>query len=387
MRLLAAFSALALLAIHSACAQSPRQSAAENNAAALVAVISFGSGRGPSILLPVKLNGGEPEWWALDSGSSECIVDRAIARQAGLVMRGGRELSGTGKGTVHLDSIRSPVSLQLAGKSLPTCAHFGALDLHGIVATGGSAISGILGYEFFSRYVIRIDFAAHTLALYDPAKYRYAGNGDTLPLRFDGRRPRVEVRIRTGRRPEVVRHLLVDTGSEDAVDDSAVRPSPDGKATTVFTTGLGISYPATLGILDSVRIGRSVFTGVPGVAADIGIVGNGIWSRFVCVFDYSHRRLILEPPDTAAASSQRGPRIVNRRPSADTPEYWVELKPGFDQDEYAAIIASRVGGTVGNIYYSFRGFTILMIPDSMVARIRRMPEVLSVEKRHVFILN
>ena len=387
MRLLPALSGFALLAIHSAPAQSPRQSVAEKNAAALTAVISFGSGRGTSILLPVKLNGGGTEWWALDSGSSECIVDRAIARQAGLVTRGGRELSGTGKGTVHLDSIRSPVSLQLDGKSLPTCAHFGALDLHGLVATGGNALSGILGYEFFSRYVVRIDFAAHTLALYDPEKYRYAGNGDTLQLHFDGKRPRVEVRIRTARRPEVVRHLLVDTGSEDAVDDSAVRPSPNAKATTVFTTGLGISYPATLGILDTVRIGRSVFTGVPGVASDVGIVGNGIWSRFVCVFDYRHKMLIIEPPDTAVASSGKAPRIVNRRPSGNPPEYWVELKPGFDQDEYAAIIASRVRGTVGNIYYSFRGFTILMIPDSMVARIKQMPEVLAVEKRHVFILN
>lgn len=240
------------------------------------------------------MNRGIPEWWALDSGASECVIDRSAARKARLVTRGGRELSGTGKGKVHLDSIRSPVSLELAGKPLSTCAHFGALDLGGVAGNGARAISGILGYEFFSRYIVRIDFANHLLTLYDPAKYRYVGNGDTLPLHFDRKLPRIDVRIRTARRPEVIRRLIVDTGSEDAVDDSTVRRTPNGPAITISTTGLGASYQAAIGTLDTVRIGRSVFTGLPGVASDIGIVGNAIWSRFVCVFDYAHKRLILE---------------------------------------------------------------------------------------------
>jgi hypothetical protein len=292
-KLLSAFSAFTLLAIHSASAQLPRQSGAEN-ASALVATIPFAADAGTSILLSVSLNRGSPEWWALDSGASDCIVDRSVAAKARLVTRGGRGLTGTGKGKVHLDSIRSPISLELAGKSLPTCAHFGALDLRGVAGNGARAISGILGYEFFSRYIVRIDFAKHKLTLYDPAKYRYMGNGDTLQLRFDGKLPRVDVRIRTARRPEVIRHLIVDTGSEDAVDDSTVRRSPNGPAITISTTGLGASYQAAIGTLDTVRIGRSVFIGLPGVASDIGIVGNAIWSRFVCVFDYAHKRLIIE---------------------------------------------------------------------------------------------
>ena len=293
MKLLQAFSALVALASHTASAQLPRQSESTNDSA-LVATIPFAADAGTSILLSVSMNRGIPEWWALDSGASECIVDRSAARKARLVTRGGRELSGTGKGKVHLDSIRSPVSLELAGKPLSTCAHFGALDLGGVAGSGARAISGILGYEFFSRYIVRIDFAKHMLTLYDPAKYRYVGNGDTLPLHFDRKLPRIDVRIRTARRPEVIRRLIVDTGSEDAVDDSTVRRTPNGPAITISTTGLGASYQAAIGTLDTVRIGRSVFTGLPGVASDIGIVGNAIWSRFVCVFDYAHKRLILE---------------------------------------------------------------------------------------------
>ena len=295
MNAVAAVAVVALFAIHGVAAQSP-QATRTDNAGAFVATIPFADDAGKSILLSVAMNRGSRKWWALDSGASECIVDRSTARNAHLATQGGRDLRGAGKGKVRLDSIRSSVSLELSGKSLPTCTHFGAVDLGGVAVGTAHPISGILGYEFFSRYIVKIDFAAHTLTLYDPAKYHYVGTGDTIPLRFDRRLARVDVRIRTARRPEVVRRLIVDTGSEDAVDDGTVRRSPNGPAVTISTTGLGASYEAAIGTLDTVRIGRSVFTGVPGVASDVGIVGNGIWSRFVCVFDYAHQRLIIESP-------------------------------------------------------------------------------------------
>jgi hypothetical protein len=84
--------------------------------------------------------------------------------------------------------------------------------------------------------------------------------------------------------------------------------------------------------------------------------------------------------DTAAASPQTCPRVVNYRPTVDAPDYYVEVKPEFDQAKYAFIIASRVGGKVGYIYCNFHAFSIHTIPDSMVAKIRLMPEVSSAVK-------
>jgi hypothetical protein len=91
--------------------------------------------------------------------------------------------------------------------------------------------------------------------------------------------------------------------------------------------------------------------------------------------------------DTAAAPLTMGPRIVSRPPSVDAPEYYVELKPEFDQVKYSAIIASRVRGKVGYIYQNFHGFTIHTIPDSTAAKIRGMPEVMSVVKSTLFHLD
>src|SRR4051812_12458294 len=71
-----------------------------------------------------------------------------------------------------------------------------------------------------------------------------------------------------------------------------------------------------------------------------------------------------EIADTAMAPLH-GPRIISRPPSVDVPEYYVELKPEFDQVKYSFIIAKRVGGKVGCINDNFHGFTVHSIPDSM----------------------
>ena len=91
--------------------------------------------------------------------------------------------------------------------------------------------------------------------------------------------------------------------------------------------------------------------------------------------------------DTAVVLSGTGPWIINHRPTQDAPEYYVELKPEFDQRKYAFVIASRVGGKVGYVYWNFHAFSIHTIPDSMVAKIRQMPEVLSVVKSTMGTLN
>jgi hypothetical protein len=88
----------------------------------------------------------------------------------------------------------------------------------------------------------------------------------------------------------------------------------------------------------------------------------------------------LQGADTTALAERMGPLVVNHRPSIDTPEYYVELKPEFSQWKYAYIVASRVNGKVGYIYQNFHGFTVHTIPDSMAVKIRQMREVSAVTK-------
>ncbi|HEY0778486.1 MAG TPA: aspartyl protease family protein [Gemmatirosa sp.] len=294
-----------------ACAQAvwdaPPRTAATEGMNGWVATVPFATDGDPLILLSVRVNGGPPGWWALDSGSSVCLIDRSAAHRLGLATRGTRRIQGAGRGTVGIDSVRDHVALDFGAGFMTACDHVAAVDLTGLTADIGRPETGILGYDLFARYVVEVDFAAHTLRLYDPAAYRYAGAGDTVPITFVRRQPRMTVEVRDGGRPAVARSLIVDSGSGDAVDDSLVAQSTTAPRYAVSTSGLGASYHVVVGTLDTVRLGRFVLTAVPGVASDIGLIGNAVWGRFVCVFDYPHGRLFLEPNARYGQTFDRGP--------------------------------------------------------------------------------
>jgi hypothetical protein len=102
--------------------------------------------------------------------------------------------------------------------------------------------------------------------------------------------------------------LIIDTGSGDAIDDSSlVTASTTLPRYVVNSSGLGQSYRLVVGTLDSAWIGRAVLTRLPSAGSDVGIIGNAVWSRFTCTFDYRHRRLFLEPNETFGVAFDRGP--------------------------------------------------------------------------------
>ncbi|GJG89565.1 hypothetical protein tb265_47460 [Gemmatimonadetes bacterium T265] len=287
--------------------EMPPRSTPEDGTNGWVATVPFAADGNPMILVPVRVNGSPPGWWALDSGSSVCLVDRGAARRLGLATRGTRQIHGGGRGTVGIDSVSSRVRLDFGGGFTTACDHIAAVDLTGLTADVGRPETGVLGYDLFARYVVEVDFAAHTLRLYDPARYRYAGTGDTVPITLVRRQPRVTIQVHDGGRPAVARTLIVDSGSGDAVDDSLVRQSTTAPRYAVSTSGLGASYHVEVGTLDTVRIGRFTLAAVPGVASDVALIGNAVWGRFTCVFDYPHGRLFLEPNARFGGTFDRGP--------------------------------------------------------------------------------
>jgi len=306
-----------------------------------VATIPFAEDGDPLVFVAVRVNGAEAGWWSLDSGASVCLIDRTLARRLRLATRGSRQIHGTGSGTVGIDSVRGPAGLTLRGGADATCNQLAAADLSGLTATTGRPVAGILGYDFFARYVVQIDYAAHAFRLYQPGVYRYAGRGDTLPIALERRQPRVTVRIDDGGRPAVLRTLIVDTGSGDAVDDSVVMHSTTLPRYEVGTTGLGTTYTAVVGTLEQVRLGRFTLTEVPSAAPGVGLIGNAVWSQFTCVFDYGHGRLFVEPNERFGVIFDRGPRsgLSFYAPSyramptvsdviADSPAAAVGIRPG-----------------------------------------------------------
>lgn len=289
--------------------QDPPLNATPTGTNGWIATIPFADDGDPLIALAVRVRDHAPRWWILDTGASICLVDSTVAAETGIAATGRRQIHGTGEGTVGIDSVRAPLRLSFVGGFATTCQPAARTDLRGLTEVVGRPVAGILGYDFFSRYVAQIDYTAHVLRLYDPAVYHYAGRGDTVALDLtDRRQARLTVHITDGKYADTARTLILDTGSGDAVDDSLVLQSATAPRYVVGTSGLGTGYTAVEGTLSTVRIGRFALRRVPSTAPGVGLIGNAVWSRFTCIVDYAHRRVFLEPNEQFDLAFDRGPR-------------------------------------------------------------------------------
>src|SRR5579884_238642 len=244
------------------------------------------------IYLRVGINGHEPGWFVLDSGASGCVVDTAMARKLGLTTHGEKRATGAGTGTVVV-TFTDNVTYDLAGLHV-TIPQSYVIDLSAQPSIVGRDVAGILGYDFFTRYVVAVDYEAAVLTLYNPSDFSYAGKGTPIPFTLVKKTPHVKVHITVASEPGVDHEVLVDSGSEDAIDDDSIAGAPK-RLEIVGGVGLGQEFRTTIGRARSMNIGPYVLDQPFGATGGVPLIGTEILRRFYVIFDYARSRLILEP--------------------------------------------------------------------------------------------
>ena len=134
------------------------------------------------IFLPVVVDCRE-SLWVLDSGASASVIDRGYAESLGLELSG--EIKGQGAGnTVDVAfTTLPPFSVQGIEFEQQQVAVIEFVDLFRRISD--LEVVGVLGYDFLSRFVTRVDYANNMLTFYDPETFEYKGEGTVLeaPLR------------------------------------------------------------------------------------------------------------------------------------------------------------------------------------------------------------
>lgn len=247
---------------------------------------------GSTILVPVEVAGSKLGWFILDTGANSCVLHRPFADRLGLKPVKPLTGSGAGKGPVQFDAYASDIKFAIAGVKF-ACPHTLSIDLSGQPAIIGQAVDGIVGTDLFEQYIVETDYELQVVRLHDPAHFSYAGPGHRVPFIFDRRRPVINAKL-TADGKSADRPLLVDSGSQSAVDDEwiaeskAVRSAQGG-------VGLGATYRTVFGRLSAVEIGPFRFTDVPGVSEGVSLIGGEVLQRFTIIYDWPRQQLILEP--------------------------------------------------------------------------------------------
>ena len=262
---------------------------------------------GNSIYLQARVNGSEPRWFVLDTGAGVTVLNATTAESLGL--KAGRAGTLRGAGGVVQSTGITGLTLDVGGAVLKDVS-VTSIPLAQLENAAGRAIDGILGVDFFRRYVVEIDYEARQLTTYEPSAYAYAGRGETLPLTFRDNHPHLRAQVKFPGRPPLEGDFVIDAGSSMQLtmlpaftEKNRLRDSVPAAFTT-YARGVGGDFALPVARAESLRIGgftveRPVTAfptaGTFGAEGIAGNIGTAILRRFRVVFDYSRKRVHLEP--------------------------------------------------------------------------------------------
>jgi PDZ domain len=244
------------------------------------------------IFMPVRLNGGKPTLYELDSAAEKCAVDRNVAGDS------------TG------NALRYAV-LALPGVALPFVT-LPVVSRADFAQQVGQPYQGTLGRDFFDRVVVEVDYHRQTVQLYDPSAFTYTGQGKSFPLTFSGPVPLIHAKFDVpGHRTESA-DFAVDTALDSGV--TFYRGYTDSqRISAAHFKSEPASYPEVdggakifLGRLKAFQIGPYQLEDIVGVftqqktqaGADkniAGAIGANFLRRFTVIYDFPHHQVILEP--------------------------------------------------------------------------------------------
>jgi len=178
----------------------------------------------------------------------------------------------------------------------------------------GMPVHGLIGFNLFKDYVVKIDYAEHKITLIKPEffEYKERERDIVLPLSFEQGKPFVTTSIVTDKNEDVPVKLLVDTGASDAIwlstnSDSRIS-LPENHIETFLGRGLSGDLYGKKGRIGAIWVGPLVLyepiVAFPdnelvdqliGKNDRNGTLGAEILRRFYITMDYPGKRLILRP--------------------------------------------------------------------------------------------
>jgi hypothetical protein len=277
--------------------------------------------RGDLIVVTVDVNG-HPASLILDTGTGIGLaLDSAFTQQARV------ELSWH---SAQVNGRAAPLGTARSvhvGSAALTDVGVVVVDIGTLQSRVGHDVRGTIGYDLFDRYVVTIDYDAHTITLDEPAAFTYAGSGTVVPIDLEHHLPVVAASIVTRTRGVVPVRLHLDLGSatyavrlsqrtvaaHDLARDTVTVHGLFGVGVGGASEGEMLRMPALeIGALTISRPSTALSHETEGpfgaTAGTDGTIGEPILRRTHLIVDYSRSRVILEPrgrldvPDTVDGS-------------------------------------------------------------------------------------
>jgi membrane-associated protease RseP (regulator of RpoE activity) len=255
------------------------------------------------IYAEVSVNGGAAFLAEFDTGGTDVVMPPE-AKALGLQPIGSQTVTGGGAGFEQSGFARVR-SISVGGATL-TDQVIGVTPLKTEVE--GIDRAGMIGYEFFARFVTQLDYGAHRMRFIDKRYFDPKSAGTPVPFVFFGQWPEVQ-----GSYDGIAARFGIDTGSRMTL--ALTRPFVEAHHLGVVSAsgveavvGWGVGGPSR-GVVEHGGLLKLGDVSVSGpltiLAADEGgsasadafpnNVGGGVLKRFIVTLDYDHYTIYLKP--------------------------------------------------------------------------------------------
>ncbi|HEY4650219.1 MAG TPA: aspartyl protease family protein [Pontibacter sp.] len=267
------------------------------------------------IVIPVQINGSKPLNFILDSGVNSTLITH-LNYSDSLNLNNSTKITvkGLGQG-FSLDALISQGnSMQLQrikGKNQEVYVLL--QDVFDLSSRMGMPIHGIIGYDIFKNFIVKINYSTRILTLYRPdAQVKVSKKAEVHELHIEDCKAYVYANVRQFNGDTLQVKLVVDTGASHSL--SLYLPTneklklPPKVMEAYLGRGLGGDIHGKIGRLNSMSLGSYEFANLPAsypdedaikvalnVANRNGNLGSDILKRFTVIFDYPHKRLYMIP--------------------------------------------------------------------------------------------
>ncbi len=258
------------------------------------------------LFVTVMLNGKGPFRMLFDADRGNILSPKAMAA-LGVQPQGNFGTAGAGENQQEIGIARID-RLDLGDVGIDGML-FAAIDVNRLMARveGVDDVSGIVGFELFKRFPVRLDYQRARATFYDPSRFTYSGDGVRVPVKLREHVAEVEGSVDGAKGV-----FAIDSSSRGSLTLTAPFVEKNGfvkryGATQSFVSGAGADgyVHSLLARASSLRLGTveiarpvvalSTKTVTPAATGDVaGSVGYGILRQFNITFDYANGALYFE---------------------------------------------------------------------------------------------
>lgn len=243
----------------------------------------------------------------LDTGSGGISLDSTTCEEFNIKSSFSDTIV-TGMGSAHKARFAYDQQLRFPGLTMNDM-DFHINNYEVLTSVYGEKIDGIIGYSFFKKYIVKINFDSLDIEVFSPGEIKYPKSGTllrpaftTLPIQNLGIKDRRKIDF----------NFYFDTGaglcflmSEVFANDSAIL-SKKRKPIYTQAEGMGGRLQMQLTVIKMLQIGHYKFRNVPTyIFTDDynvtsypyvgGLLGNDLLRRFNLVVNYPQKEIHLQP--------------------------------------------------------------------------------------------